>query len=67
MFPITVKKKNDHSTLTWLLMFTAEMSPSCCIEALTPRGSTVSTLVSIATGELHLRGSLGLKEGKFRV
>lgn len=30
------------------------------MEALTPRGSAVSTLVSIATGELHLRGSLGL-------
>lgn len=48
-------------------MVTAGISPSCRIEALTPRGSTVSTLVSIATGELHLRGSLGLKEGKSRL
>lgn len=30
--------------------------------ALTPRGSIVSMLVSMATGELHLRGSLGLEE-----
>lgn len=29
--------------------------------ALTPSGSAVSMLVSMATGELHLRGSLGLK------
>lgn len=33
---------------------------SGCMGVLTPRGSNVSMLVSIATGELHLRGSLGL-------
>lgn len=48
-------------------MVAAEASPSCGIEALTPRGSAVSTLVSIAIGELHLRGSLGLEESKSRL
>lgn len=38
------------------------ISPSDCMGALTPKGSIVSILVSIATGELHLRGSLGLKD-----
>lgn len=38
------------------------ISPSGCMGALTPRGSIVSMLVSIATGELHLSGSLGLKK-----
>lgn len=46
-------------TDTWM-----SISPSGCIGALTPRGSAASMLVSIATGELHRRGSLGLKHKK---
>ena len=42
-----------------------QISPSGCMGALTPRGSIVSMLVSIATGELHLSGSFGLKKSNF--
>lgn len=40
--------------------------PSGCMDAFTLRGSN-STTVSIATGELHLSGSFGLKEIQFTI
>lgn len=51
--------RSQHGSWTQTVLYAN--SPSGRIGALTPSGSTVSMLVSMAMGELHLKGSLGLK------